>query len=47
MQYLEGTVTDNDLTLSQPLAFEKGESILVVDASNQKLRIAGVFQSKW
>lgn len=47
MQYVEGTVTDNDLTLLQPLAFEKGESILVVDASNQKLRIAGVFKSKW
>ena len=47
MQYVEGAVTDNDLTLLQPLAFEKGESILVVDASNQKLRIAGVFKSKW
>lgn len=47
MQFVEGTVTDNDLTLSQPLAFEKGETILVVDASNQKLRIAGTFQSRW
>ncbi len=47
MQYVEGHVTDNDLTLSSPLAFEKGDSILVIDASNQKLRIAGVFQVKW
>ena len=47
MQFVEGTVTDNDLTLLQPLAFEKGETILVVDASNQKLRIAGTFRSKW
>jgi selenocysteine-specific translation elongation factor len=47
MQYVEGHFTDNDLTLSAPLAFEKGELILVIDASNQKLRIAGVFQSKW
>lgn len=47
MQYVEGHITDNDLTLSAPLAFEKGETILVIDASNQKLRIAGVFQSKW
>lgn len=47
MQYVEGHLTDNDLTLSAPLAFEKGELILVIDASNQKLRIAGVFQSKW
>jgi selenocysteine-specific translation elongation factor len=47
MQFVEGTVTDNDLTLLQPLAFEKGEIILVVDASNQKLRIVGTFQSKW
>ncbi|MFH1784792.1 MAG: hypothetical protein ABH842_00015 [Candidatus Micrarchaeota archaeon] len=47
MQYVEGNLTDNDLTLSEPLAFEKGEMILVIDASNQKLRIAGVFQSKW
>ncbi len=47
MQYVEGHVTDNDLTLSSPLAFEKGDSILIIDASNQKLRVAGVFQSKW
>ena len=47
MQFVEGNLTDNDLTLSQPLAFEKGERILVIDASNQKLRVAGVFQSKW
>lgn len=47
MQFVEGTVTDNDLTLLEPLAFEKGEIILVVDASNQKLRIVGTFQSKW
>jgi hypothetical protein len=47
MQYVEGVVNENDLTLSAPFAYEKGESILVVDASNQKLRIAGVFRSKW
>lgn len=47
MQYVDGHVTDNDLTLSSPLAFEKGDSILIIDASNQKLRVAGVFQSKW
>ena len=47
MQFVEGHLTDNDLTLSSPLAFEKGEIILVIDASNQKLRIAGTFQSKW
>ena len=47
LQFVEGNVTDNDLTLSDSLAFEKGESILVIDASNQKLRVAGVFQSKW
>jgi len=47
MQFVEGTVTDNDLTLLQPLAFEKGEIIVVVDASNQKLRVVGTFQSKW
>jgi selenocysteine-specific translation elongation factor len=47
LQYVEGMVNENDLTLSAPLAYEKGESILVVDASNQKLRIAGVFRSKW
>lgn len=47
MQFVEGYLTDNDLTLSQPLAFEKGKTILVVDASNQKLRIAGTFQSRW
>jgi selenocysteine-specific translation elongation factor len=47
MQFVEGVLNDSDLTLSQPLAFEKGEQIVIVDASNQKLRIAGVFQSKW
>ena len=47
MQYVEGHLSENDLTLSQPIAYEKGELILVVDASNQKLRIAGAFQSKW
>ena len=47
MQFIEGHLSENDLTLSQPIAYEKGELILVVDASNQKLRIAGAFQSKW
>jgi selenocysteine-specific translation elongation factor len=47
MQFVEGNVFENELKLNAPLAFEKGELILVVDASNQKLRIAGVFQSKW
>ncbi len=47
MQFVEGNMTENDLTLSVPIAYEKGELILVVDASNQKLRIAGPFQSKW
>lgn len=47
LQYVEGMVTDNDITLSAPLAYEKGEQILIIDASNQKLRIAGVFASKW
>lgn len=47
MQFVEGTLNESDITLSQPLAFEKGEQIVIVDASNQKLRIAGIFQSKW
>jgi len=47
LQFVEGVVNENDLTLSAPMAYEKGESILVIDASNQKLRVAGVFQSKW
>jgi len=47
MQFVEGHMTDNDLTLGTPIAYEKGEIMLVVDASNQKLRIAGPFQSKW
>ena len=47
MQFVEGHLSDNDLTLSEPIAFEKGEIMLVIDASNQKLRIAGTFQSKW
>jgi selenocysteine-specific translation elongation factor len=47
MQFVEGHMTDNDLTLGAPIAYEKGDIMLVVDASNQKLRIAGPFQSKW
>ncbi len=47
MQFVEGHINENDLTLSQPLSYEKGEIILVIDASNQKLRVAGPFQSKW
>ena len=47
MQFIEGNVSDNELRLDRPMAFQKGESIAVVDASNQKLRIAGVFQCKW
>jgi selenocysteine-specific translation elongation factor len=47
LQYVEGVVNENDLNLSAPLAYEKGETILVIDASNQKLRIAGAFRSKW
>jgi len=47
LQFVEGHLNENDLNLSAPLAYEKGELILVVDASNQKLRIAGAFQSKW
>jgi selenocysteine-specific translation elongation factor len=47
MQFVEGTLNESDITLSHPLAYEKGELILIVDASNQKLRIIGAFQSKW
>jgi len=47
MQYVEGNLNESDITLKEPIAFEKGELILIVDASNQKLRIAGAFQSKW
>lgn len=47
MQYVEGHMSDSDLTFKEQFAFTKGESILILDSSNQKLRIAGVFQSKW
>lgn len=47
MQFVEGHLNESDLTLGSPIAYEKGELILVVDASNQKLRIAGAFQSRW
>lgn len=46
-QFSECTVSENELQLDKPMAFEKGERILIIDNSNQKLRIAGVFQSKW
>lgn len=47
MQFIEGHLNESDITLNQPMAYEKGEFILIVDASNQKLRIVGAFQSKW
>ncbi len=47
LQFVEGHMSDNDLTLSHPIAYEKGDLMLIVDASNQKLRVAGPFQSKW
>ena len=47
MQYIEGHISDSDLTFKEQFVFNKGESILILDSSNQKLRIAGVFQSKW
>lgn len=47
MQFVEGHLNESDITLNQPLAYEKGGRILIVDASNQKLRIMGAFQSRW
>jgi selenocysteine-specific translation elongation factor len=44
-QFNECTVSDNDLKLDKEMAFEKRDSVLLIDASNQKLRIAGVFQT--
>lgn len=44
-QFVECTVSENELNLDMPMAFGKRERVLVVDASNQKLRIAGVFVS--
>ena len=46
-QFVEGNVSDNELRLDKPIAYQKGDRILVVDPSNQKLRIAGVFTSAW
>ncbi len=46
-QFVEGNVSDNELRLDKPIAYLKGDRILVVDSSNQKLRIAGVFTSAW
>ena len=44
-QFKECTVSDVDLKLDSEIAFEKRDNILVIDASNQKLRIVGVFQT--
>lgn len=46
-QYVEGIVSGTELLLDKPIAYAKGDRILVVDSSNQKLRIAGVFASAW
>ena len=46
-QFVEGKVSDNELVLDTPIAYQKGDRLLVVDQSNQKLRIAGVFTSAW
>lgn len=46
-QFVEGKVSDNELVLDKPIAYQKGDRLLVVDQSNQKLRIAGAFTSAW
>jgi selenocysteine-specific translation elongation factor len=42
-QFIECTVSENELKLDNDMAFERREKILIIDASNQKLRISGVF----
>ena len=46
-QFVEAMVSSSELRLDKPLAYKKGDRILVVDSSNQKIRIAGVFTSAW
>jgi len=46
-QFVEGNVSDNELRLDKAIAYRKGDRILVVDPSNQKLRIVGAFTSAW
>ncbi len=43
LQFVEGTVSDSQLSLEKPLAFLGGKPILLVDPGNPKLRICGTF----
>ncbi|MEM4359437.1 MAG: EF-Tu/IF-2/RF-3 family GTPase [Candidatus Bilamarchaeaceae archaeon] len=42
-QSAEGTVLENSISLDKEIAYRKRDPLLVVDASNQKLRIVGSF----
>jgi selenocysteine-specific translation elongation factor len=42
-QFLECRVADAELKCDAPLAYRKHDRIIVLDPSNQKLRVAGVF----
>jgi len=42
-QFVECTVSQNELKLDKELAFKKRDSVLIIDPSNQKLRVVGVF----
>ncbi len=46
-QFVECEVSDSELMLDKPIAHQKGDRMLVIDSSNQKLRIAGIFASAW
>lgn len=42
-QFVEGTVLDNSINLDREIAIRKRDPIMVLDPSNQKLRIVGSF----
>ncbi len=46
LQFLEGAVSDSELTLENPIAHKPGERILITDPGSPKLRICGVFEVK-
>ncbi len=47
LQFVSTNVNEGELKMEKPIAFRKGDLVLVCDPSNPKLRVVGVFTPTW
>ena len=47
LQFVSTHVTEGELKMEKPIAFRKGDLVLVCDPSNPKLRVVGAFTPTW